>query len=62
MIIINVNNNNPLERALKTLKRKVINVKQNEILRNKKEFVKKSVKLRSQKLKAIYLQKITNSH
>ena len=47
-----------IEKALKTLKSKVIKTKQNQILFGKKEFVKKSVERRQQKLKASYLQKI----
>lgn len=62
MIIVEINNRQPLEKALKTLKGKVIRTKQNDILRKRKEFTKKSVKLRTQKLKAIYKQKIITSH
>jgi small subunit ribosomal protein S21 len=57
MIIINLDKNTNLEKALKILKQKVIKSKQNEILRNKKEYTKKSVVLRTQKKKAIYKQK-----
>jgi small subunit ribosomal protein S21 len=61
MIIVNVDNKNNLEKALKVLKNKVIKTKQTEFLRNRKEFVKKSVVLRNQKKKAIYKQKFINS-
>jgi small subunit ribosomal protein S21 len=62
MLIVNLDSKNNLEKALKTLKNKVIKTKQTEILKNRKEFTKKSVDLRNQKLKAIYIQsKITNS-
>ena len=47
-----------IEKALKTLKSKVIKTKQNQILFGKKEFVKKSVERRQQKLKASYVQKM----
>lgn len=57
MLIIEVKNSENLERALKTLKSKVIKTKQNQILLDKKEYKKKSVTKRSQILKAIYKQK-----
>lgn len=57
MIIINLDKSINLERGLKILKQKVIKSKQNEILREKKEFTKKSIVLRTQKKKAIYKQK-----
>ena len=50
-----------IERALKTLKSKVIKTKQNQMLFNRKEFVKKSVIRRNQILKATYVQKIKDS-
>lgn len=49
-----------LEKALKTLKGKVIKTKQNENLRNRLEYTKKSVKKRQQKLKAKYIQSLKN--
>jgi small subunit ribosomal protein S21 len=61
MIIVNIDNKTNLEKALKQLKSKVIKTKQTEVLRNRKEYIKKSIKLRNQRLKAIYKQKITNS-
>jgi small subunit ribosomal protein S21 len=57
MLIIKINNNDGIEKALKTLKSKVIKTKQNQILFDRKEFVKKSVVKRNQKLKAAYIQK-----
>jgi small subunit ribosomal protein S21 len=57
MLIVNVDKNINLEKALKILKQKVIKSKQNEILRDRKEFTKKSIKLRSIKNKAIYVRK-----
>lgn len=60
MIIIEVKKDG-IERALKTLKSKVIKTKQNQMLFNRKEFVKKSVIRRNQILKATYVQKIKDS-
>ena len=57
MLIVKINNNDGIEKALKTLKSKVIKTKQNQILFGRKEFVKKSVVKRNQKLKAVYIQK-----
>jgi ribosomal protein S21 len=62
MIIINLDKNTNLEKGLKILKQKVIKSKQNEILRDKKEYTKKSVVLRTQKKKAIYKQKYINNN
>lgn len=61
MIIVNIDQKNPIEKALKMLKNKVIKTKQNDILRERKEYTKKSVVLRTQKKKAIYKQKFINS-
>lgn len=55
MLVVEVNSN--IEKALKTLKGKVIKTKQTKILNQRKEFVKKSVKKRLNKNKAIYIQK-----
>lgn len=57
MLIINLNNSDNLEKALKTLKSKVIKTKQNQILFERKEYTKPSIKRRSEILKAIYLEK-----
>jgi len=57
MIIVEIKNGENIDRALKTLKSKVIKTKQNQILFDRKEFTKKSVQKRTQKLKAIYIQK-----
>lgn len=58
MIIVEVKNSNSLESALKTYKFKVYKSKQNDILRQRQEFVKPSVKRRAQVKKAKYLQKV----
>jgi hypothetical protein len=47
-----------IEKSLKTLKSKVIKTKQNQILFGRKEFIKKSVKRRQQRMKASYTRKI----
>lgn len=61
MLIVNIENTTQLERALKSLKNKVLKTKQNEILRGKKEYVKKSVARRTQLRKAIGRDKFINS-
>lgn len=53
MLIVKIEKNN-IEKALKTLKGKVIKTKQNDILRARQAFVKKSVKRRIQINKAKY--------
>jgi small subunit ribosomal protein S21 len=60
MLIVEVKKDG-IEKALKTLKSKVIKTKQNKILFDKKEFVKKSVLRRAQILKASYVQKKNDS-
>ena len=50
-----------IERALKTLKGKVIKTKQNEKLRARQEYTKKSVKKREQMQKAKYVQSLKNN-
>jgi small subunit ribosomal protein S21 len=62
MIIVEVKNGENLDRALKTLKSKVIKTKQTQKLVERKEYVKKSVKRRNQILKAIYTQKKKQSN
>lgn len=61
MIIVEVKQGEGIEKALKILKSKVIKTKQFQELYSRKEYVKKSVKKRSQKLKAIYTQRMKNS-
>ncbi len=60
MLVVEVKKDG-IEKALKTLKSKVIKTKQNQILFERKEFVKKSVVRRAQILKASYVQKVKNS-
>jgi len=58
MIIIKITQGNPLEKALKSLKSKVIKTKQNQILFEKREYTKKSVLKRAQILKAKHIQSL----
>ncbi len=60
MIIINLNNEKNIESALRTYKQKVQKTKQIQKLRERQEFVKPSVKKRSERLKAIYVQQLKN--
>jgi small subunit ribosomal protein S21 len=57
MIHIEIKKGENIDKALKRYKSKVIKAKQLEQLRNKQEFVKKSVQNREDKLKAIYTSK-----
>lgn len=57
MLIIEIKNHDSIERALKTLKSKVIKTKQQQVLFERKEYTKKSVKNRTKVLKAIYIQR-----
>ena len=57
MIIVEIKSGDNIEKALKSLKSKVIKTKQNQNLSSRKEYVKKSVKKRLETLKAIYIQK-----
>jgi small subunit ribosomal protein S21 len=58
MIIIDVTKQKSIETALKVYKSKVQKTKQIQKLRERQEFVKPSVIKRTQKLKAIYIQKL----
>lgn len=60
MIIIDLNNEKSIESALRTYKQKVQKTKQIQKLREKQQFVKPSVKKRTERLKAIYVQQIKN--
>jgi|TARA_B100000700_G_C15047638_1_gene858690 small subunit ribosomal protein S21 len=59
MLIVKIEKNN-LNRALKTLRRKVKLTKQLKTLRDKKAFTKKSDRLREMKQKAIYKQRMVS--
>jgi len=54
MLIVQIKNGENIEKALKTLKSKVIKTKQNQSLTKRKEYVKKSVTRRTEMLKAKY--------
>jgi small subunit ribosomal protein S21 len=60
MIIIDLNNEKSIESALRTYKQKVQKTKQIQKLRERQQFVKPSVKKRTERLKAIYVQQIKN--
>jgi small subunit ribosomal protein S21 len=57
MLIVEVDKRGGIERALKELKSKVIKTRQNSLLNDRREFTKKSVQKRQQKIKAVYVQK-----
>jgi small subunit ribosomal protein S21 len=61
MLIVKIEGKETIERAVKKLKRKFDNAKIGKILRERKEFTKKSVKRRAEKTKAAYKQKIKDS-
>lgn len=60
MIIIKVKNPSSIEQALKQYKFKIYKTKQTEQLRDRQEFTKNSVKRRSEKKRAQYIQKLKN--
>lgn len=60
MIIVKINQGESLEKALKTLKSKVIKTKQTQKLFENKQYTKKSVLRRAQILKAKYVQRKKN--
>jgi ribosomal protein S21 len=60
MLIVKVKEKGGIERALKDLKSKVIKTRQVRELQNRKEFIKKSVRVREQRKKAVYVQKKFN--
>jgi ribosomal protein S21 len=57
MIIVIVDKNCSLEKALKIYKSKIIKTRQSSEINSKKELVKKSVLRRQQIMKAKYVQK-----
>ena len=58
MIIIPVKEGEQIDRALKRFKKKFLRTGTMKQLRSRKQFTKKSVILRKQKLKAAYSQKL----
>lgn len=61
MLIVNVTNNDNIDKALKKLKSKVINTKQQKQLLDRKEYTKNSVKRRNQMLSAMYKERKSKS-
>lgn len=57
MLIVKIKEGESIDRALKRLKFKVIKSKQNELLYQNREFKKKSVIEREQKIRAQYNEK-----
>jgi small subunit ribosomal protein S21 len=57
MLIVKIDKDKNLENALKNLKNKVQKTKMVQELRSRQEFVKPSVRRRSEILKAIYVEK-----
>jgi small subunit ribosomal protein S21 len=60
MIIIDLSKEKTIESALRTYKNKVQKTKQIQKLRERQEFVKPSVKKRTERLKAIYVEQKRN--
>lgn len=58
MLKVEIDKNTNIEKALKTLKGKVIKTKQNEELRKRTEYVKKTTLKREKMKKAKYKQSI----
>ena len=60
MIIVDLSKEKSIETALRTYKHKVQKVKQVQELRDRQVFIKPSVKKRTEKLKAVYIQQKRN--
>eukprot|EP01132_Coremiostelium_polycephalum_P002997 gene2997-3742_t len=58
MILVQVKDNEPIERALKRFKKKVDRVKVLKEVKNRRYFTKPSIKRRGEKLRAIYKQRL----
>ena len=58
MIIIPVKDGESIDRALKRFKKKFMKTGTMKELRNRKEFTKKSVELRAQRIKAAYKEQL----
>lgn len=56
MLIVKIEGKDTIEKAVKKLKRKFDNAKIGKILRERKQFTKKSVKRRDELKKAVYKQ------
>mgnify|MGYP003352472146 CR=1 FL=1 len=62
MIIVKVDKNANIERALKEYKGKIIKTRQSSQLVERKEYIKKSVKKRNMLNKAKHVQKRSEEH
>jgi small subunit ribosomal protein S21 len=62
MLIVKLDKNTPIEKALKLYKSKIIKTRQSSQLVKRKEFVKQSVIDRAKISKAKYVQKKFNSN
>ena len=62
MLVIPVKEGEQIDRALKRFKKKFLRTGTMKQLRSRKQFVKKSVILREQKLKAAYSQKLLHRY
>lgn len=60
MLIIDLKNEKSLDTALRTLKNKVQKTKLVQQLKDRKNYVKPSVSKRTEKLKAVYTEKMKN--
>jgi small subunit ribosomal protein S21 len=60
MIIVDLSKEKSIETALRTYKHKVQKIKQVQELRERQVFTKPSVKKRTEKLKAVYIQQKRN--
>jgi small subunit ribosomal protein S21 len=58
MILVQVKENEPIERALKRFKKKVDRVKVLKKLKARRYFIKPSIRRREEKLKAAYKQRM----
>lgn len=56
MIIVKLDKNSNVEKALKIYKSKIIKTRQSSAINSRKEFIKKSVLKRNQKMRAKYIQ------
>jgi small subunit ribosomal protein S21 len=61
MLIVKLDKNTGIEKALKLLKSKVIKTRQSSQLVERKEYEKKSVRKRKMMKKAKYVQKMRNN-
>jgi small subunit ribosomal protein S21 len=62
MLLVEISAKQPIERALKVLKKKWDKSKAMKILKDKKEFKKKSVRRRDELKRAAYIQKKYHSN